>query len=446
MAGNLIQPRVRVFWGKTNLSSYDGQIKDFPKNTPVVYDIEVHLQAETEGPTAQMKWDPTGPGMKVYESFILNPDLMATQITIEYYIPGGKKITFRFVWTGQSINYGNDMTITVKMQSELAGLINANIRNTAQAYEKGASANSMVERAKKQFGLQSYKSLVRYTNKAKTDLERAKLLTSYGNDWTFGANINNIATQTGNVIFANNIGEANLVFFTPFSWEGDKGEVKNGATDIPFDTNPDPTVRYGYILGPSIINTITRTTEWKPPQQTNDNKPGTQTRARDARGRYTKNNPVPAPQRRLSDPATAAAKTSSPLGTSNGRSTPGIANKDNPDQVPKQNALQDEKVAQLSFQTNLSPILVGIKPHDIVYVPSLKGDFMEDWIVQSVDYDQNDGKFEVNVQASRIYGSAEAMNETAKKKFLDYATAQGLVGPTATLEAWDKYAWSLFSK
>jgi len=67
--GFLRSPRVRVLWGDINLSAYDGPSKGAPevfaldseKGGPIVYDIQVDLNAEGEGPTAEMKWDPTGP-------------------------------------------------------------------------------------------------------------------------------------------------------------------------------------------------------------------------------------------------------------------------------------------------------------------------------------------------------------------------------------------------
>jgi hypothetical protein len=34
------------------------------------------------------------------------------------------------------------------------------------------------------------------------------------------------------------------------------------------------------------------------------------------------------------------------------------------------------------------------------------------------------------------------MNEKAAEKFKDIAKGLGLIGPNATLEAWEKYAWS----
>jgi hypothetical protein len=95
----------------------------------------------------------------------------------------------------------------------------------------------------------------------------------------------------------------------------------------------------------------------------------------------------------------------------------------------------------MSFQTLLCPLLVGIKPYDIVYIPSLTGEYIEDWIVQSVSYDQNDGDIEVSVQGTREYGLGTPMDKKNAEKFLAYAKEQGLVGANATLENWDRYAW-----
>jgi hypothetical protein len=241
------------------------------------------------------------------------------------------------------------------------------------------------------------------------------------------------------VAFGSNIGETNVIMFPPFSQ--DKTQiVYNGITDIPKGSAPDPKKRYGYLLGPSVINTLTRSMEFKPQQQTNSNTPNTQTRAlpeRDKLGRFTKKAPA-APEVATSD---TLKPTSAPVGPSNGRTTPGMGNKDNPDQVANQNALNDEKAAQLQMQTYLMPALMGIKPHDILYIPSFKGKYIEDWIVQSVNYDQNDGRVEIGIQATRVYGVGTPMNQKQADKFLEYARQKNLVGENWTLEAWDKYAW-----
>lgn len=446
--GFLRSPRVRVLWGKINLSSYDGDQVYFPKSTPVVYDVQVDLQAEGEGPTASMKWDPTGPGYKLYEWFISQPQYMKTQITIEYFYPRGKKVTFVFVWSGQEINYGNDMAVTIKMVSELAGLINANPRATAQAYDEktGAAALTVYKKAQAQFGLTKFPKLLQFNPTSLAYANRAKITASYGADWTFGNNISNIAKQTGDMVMGINIGQAALIVMPPFSFPNGNGteEVLNGATAILPGQLPDPLKRYGYLLGPSIINSMQRTYNWKPPQQDNTNNPSTQPLAKKpATAAAQQQSPALAPQAASANPTAAAARTSSPLGISGNRASPNILNKDNPLAQFRQDALNDEKASELSLETMMVPVLVGIKPHDIVYIPSLTGDFIEDWIVQAVGYSQNNGQVTVNIRATRLLGWGQPMNKKAAEVFETFAREKGLTGPNASLEAWDAYAWGL---
>jgi hypothetical protein len=386
-----------------------------------------------------MKWDPTGPGFSLYESFISNPEYMKSRIFIDFFYAGGKSIRMAFVWSGQSISYGNDMTVTVKMRTELDGLINGDIRSTAQAYDekKGESYLNVLKKLKSQYGIQA--DLVKYEPKAKTSMEKATLKNAYNNDQTYGGAVANVVQQNGNTVFLNNIGEPNLVVFAPFSWKPEQNTVLNGVTELKSGMDPKPDQRYGYIVGPSIIDSMIRETEWVAPQQTNQNTPSKQTKARDSRtGRYTKQTPATSPQIKVTD---SSKPTSSPVGTSSARPNPGISNVNNPDGPTKQNALEDERTASMTFQTLLCPALVGIKPYDVVYVPSLTGKYIEDWIVESVSYDQNDGNISVSVQGTREYGLGTPMDKKNADKFEAYAKGQGLIGPNATLEAWDRYAW-----
>ena len=453
--GFLRVPRIRVFWGDINLSAYDGPSKGAPevfklgteKGGPIVYDVQVDLAAEGDGPTAELKWDPTGPGYAAYEWFLDQPKYVLGKFSIEFFYPRGKKIVMFYKWAGQSINYGNDMAVTVKLQSELAGLVNANQRSTAQAYDekKGADVITVGDKTTKQFGLSGYKDILTYNKYAKEQAQKVKILTSYGNDQVYGSAISNLAKQSGHYAYANNIGSSGIIIFPPYSWK-EKGsvdqEVLNAATDIPAGGTPDPKIRYGYLLGPSIINNVSRNYIWKPPQQDNNKTPATQTKATQPRDKKT-GRFITAAEAALQDEKTAAKKTSAPLGVSGGRANLGIQNKENPYGPDRQNALNDEKSADMSFNTIMCPLLTGIKPNDIVFIPSLKGDFIEDWIVQDVGYNQSDGNVSVSIKGTRVFGIKNAMNGTAAKKFLQFAKDQGLVGPNANLEAWDSYAWSL---
>lgn len=440
VAGFLRAPRVRVLWGSINLSSYNGD-QNFPQNTPLVYDVQVNLNAENEAPTAEMKWDPTGPGFAVYEWFISKPEYMSTQITIEYFYPQGKKVVFVFVWAGQVINYGNDMTVTVRMVSELAGLINGNIRSTAQAYDekKGASPQDMIKKLQKQFALEKFPKLVQYNKAALDYWKEVKILNQYGNDWTFGNAVAALIKQTGDQAFPINISQATVVVMPPFSWKG-KGEQESVVeATVSSPSNPDPTIRYGYFLGPAVINSITRTSLWKPPQQSNENDPNKQRYAtKPGQQQNQQQNPATSPQTATDN---TNKPTTSPSGTSGQRASQSVRSMENPSGPDRQTALNQEKSSDLSFSTFMTPVLVGLKPHDILYVPSLSGNFIEDWIVQSVGYNQQNGSVEVSVQATRVLGLGTPMNQKAGEQFKASALAKSLIGPNATLEAWDQYAW-----
>ena len=448
--GFLSLPRVRVFWGDINLSAYNGD-QGFPKETPVVYDVQVDSSDQTEGGTGTMRWDPTGPGADLYEWFVTQEEYMKKQITVEFFYPRGKKIVFFYVWAGQEINYGNDMTITVKLQSELAGLVNANPRNVAQAHDekKGTGPVSVVDKLKEQYGVEKYPDIVQYNQFTLDYWKQVKIGTFYANDTTFGAAVSQVSKQTGDKVTPNNIGGSNLIVMPPYSWKdpksGKQSQVLNGATDIGAAQAPDPKQRYGYLLGPSIINSIRRETSLPPPQKTNTNTPNTQQFVTNTTDKNTtaSANPTPNPTAEAQNPKAAAKPTSSPLGTANGRANPGVGNVDNPYGPDRQNALNQENVSKLSCDTLMCPVLVGVKPNDILFVPSLSGKFMEDWEVKSVGYTQSNGNVTINIQATRVFGTSASMNEEASKKFLEFAKSQGLIGPGATLENWDRYAWGL---
>ena len=448
--GFLRSPRVRVFWGDINLSAYNGD-QGFPKDTPVVYDIQVDSADQTEGGTGSMRWDPTGPGGALYEWFVTKEEYMKKQITVEFFYPRGKKIVFYFVWAGQDISYGNDMTITIKLQSELAGLVNANPRNVAQAYDekKGTGMVNAMDKIKNQFGVEKYKDIIQYNPFTLEYWKQVKIGTYYANDTTLGGGVSQLAKQTGDKVTANNIGGSSLIVFPPYSWKDPKTkkepEVLNGFTDIGTGKSPDPKQRYGYILGPAIISSMKREASLPPPQKTNTNTPNTQqfvTNTKDSKTTASQN-PKPAPTAAAQNQTAAAKPTSSPIGTANGRANPGTGFVANPYGPDRQNALNQENVSKLSLDTLMCPLLVGVKPNDILFIPSFTGNFMEDWEVKSVGYTQSNGNVTVNIQATRIFANSSPMNKTAYDKFLAFAKQQGLIGPDATLENWDAYAWSL---
>jgi hypothetical protein len=437
MAGNLIIPRVEVYWGKTNITMYgEDDFSDDPQ--PLVYDVQVQLQDSNSNPTGSFSWNPSGAAWNVYQKFVSDTTKIQEQIVIRYFYANGKSIPFVFVWAGQQFSYGNDMSVHVTLRTELDGFTNANIRSIAQAYDKDTKFTDAAQRVQKQYGLDEYKKLIRMSKQAEKDMGEATLKTYYAKDVTFGSAVSNLAEQNGNQVFANNIGQANNTILTPFSWEAQQKEPPEVVEAAPDLQIPDSTVRYGYLLGPGIIDAINRTMEWTQPQANTENKPTSATKPQPKKPAAAASQQNPRSNPQVQQERTTVP-TSSPQGSALASPNPGVQNAKNPDGPSKQALLQKEKGSTLSANMFMAPVLVGIKPGDIVYIPSLQtggaDTYIEDWIVTSVSYTQNDGEISVSVNASRPYGLGTLINEKAGKKWKEKART------LKTLEDWAAYAW-----
>ena len=433
MSGNLIIPRVEVKWGDLNLSSYNGiGGLDYPQNEPLVYQVEAMLNAQISGPSATMMWSPAGAAFKVYEYCLEN--LMKETITTRFYYDNGKSITFWWIWSGQAITYGNEMATRVSLSSKLAGMANGTIRSVA--------VNHSIKPSKKSSGLKKLgevfsidPKLVSLSPCAFKDMEKATFNNYYAKDASFGAAVVNFAGENGNTVFAHNIEGEGMVIMCPFSY--DTSQTVLDARLIPKNASPNPGQRYGYIIGPSIINSLQRVVQWRPPQESRTHNPAKTPNPVLRKGRKNRqsNKPEANPVATTQNEELDQIPTPSPVGSNAGISIT-MSNANDPMVAKKKAALQAENANSVTFMTFMVPILVGIKPHDIIYIPSLTGNYIEDWIVSSVNYGQTDGGVSVGVTATRIYGSGELMNNPQGQKFQD-----NVKNYLKTLEDWENYAW-----
>lgn len=425
----LIFPRVAVFWGNTNISLYSGGNLD---GEPLVYDVSVDLGLNNNNPTGSFKWNPSGAAFDIYEEFVTQR--VNEFIEVRFYYEGGKQINFQFVWAGQSIIYGNDMTITVKLRSQLDGLVNADIRSTTQNYDQAASYNDALNRYLKQYGLEKYPKLVCLNEKASQDLTKATIENAYRESETFVSAITNLVQQNGNLIFPNNVNnDVSIAVFPPFSWDKRAEAVQETTID---QSTFDPCVRYGYLLGPGIINSIERTLEWSPPQVSKEGGKAKQQIPQSRRNANGQNLNTERANQQIGQQQGAVQ------GTSTARPNPGIRNANNPDGPVKQRLLQQESQSKLSANVFMCPHLVGIKPGDIVYIPSLKENvpYIEDWIVESVNYQQSNGGVDVSISGTRPFTTVGLINPAAGEKFKVLALTLNKPG-RAGLTAWQEFAW-----
>jgi hypothetical protein len=433
MSGNLIIPRVEVKWGDLNLTSYNGIGKlDYPTNEPLVFQVECTLSAQSNGPSGTMMWSPAGSAYKVYEYCITN--LMDKIISIRFYYDNGKSIVLNWVWCGQSISFGNDMSIKVNLASKLSGTANGTIRSVnISNTDKPASKESGLKKLPEKYGVDA--KTVTLSKCAQRDMKKATFNNYAQNNSSFGSSVVKFAGENGNVVFAHNIETDGMVVMCPFTW--DKTQTIIDARLIPKNASPNPGERYGYILGPSIINSLTRETQWKPPQQSRTANPAKTSQPINKPNKNNKKTNKTQANPALSTIVQETDKkpTSSPVGSSKAVSLT-MNNANDPDVAKKKEALENEATAKLSCQTLMVPILVGIKPHDIIYIPSFNGEYIEDWIVGDVHYQQTDGGVTVGISATRTYGTGDLMNSAEGKKF-----QQIIKNELRTLENWESYAW-----
>jgi len=473
--GSLILPRVNVEWGTLNLTSPSASGSTFEGINveglgPLVYDVRVSLEDQGQTPTGSMKWNPAAPSYALYEKCIAK--FIEYSIMVTYYYVTGKSITFEYFWAGQSEVYGKEMELTVKMVSLMDGLVNANFFASVQADkdEKGKSFKDSTELLKKQYGISGVPELerrgpfIRYTDQAGKDASEAIVKVNYNDGSTFMDAVQNLVKDNGNNVFFNNINASNVVIFGPYTHEG---LSEQSIVELPDRTSnsPDPRKRYAHLIGPGIIQSFTRTMEWQPPQKSQEisailarKKEDEKERKRQQSSRKGKDGSSPASNPPTAQSVSARASTL-PSGVHGSKTSVNIRSQNNYIGPIKQDMFTKERACKLSFTTLMCPSLVGIKPLDIVFIPSYDGQYLEDWIVSSVEYQQTQGGVDLAIQANRVYGSDKPMSIASNERIREFfgsINLKGLAGvggfvsegvnktPTATLQSWMDYAWKLY--
>lgn len=437
---SLIVPRVEVYWGPVNLTS-PSKTPEFFEGTdpeslgPLVYDVRVGLEDQGQTPTGSFKWNPSGLGFELYERFLNK--YIDYSIIINFYFVSGGFIPFEFYWGGQGDSYGKEMELGVKLITFMDGLINSNMFATAYAdkEEKGISNKGAVSLLEKQFGVSDF-NLIRYTPRAEKDSQKSKIKASYSDGSTFMDSVQNLAKNNGNFVFYNNIGKPTALVYGPYTWEAgaDPATVVDAQSRYKEATPkvPDPSIRYLYAIAPGVITSFTRTSEWQPLQKSQEISSMLGRKAQLSQAASTAKTRTTADRQQSSNQGLA----SSPQGIHGTPNTPNIRSVENQDGPKKIEAFTRERASKLSMSTFLCPALMGIKPLDIILIRSYSKDYVEDWVVNSVEYQQTQGGVDVSIQASRTFGVGGTMVKSVVENFFKSHKLE-------TIEDWEKYAWFL---
>jgi hypothetical protein len=383
-------------------------------------------------PTGSFSWVPTGPAFKVYEELIKNniDDL----IIVRFYYVNGPFIRFAFQYNGSDIAYGKNMSIKVLLSCRDAQKSNATRVSAFHDYQKNpVDANQAQKDQQADFGNVLN---VQKTEQAEKDGAKIKVKSTAYKDQTAGALAQNAAKNSGDTLLLHNIGtQGGIIQYSPLMWESKQKSLVIEDPPGP-GQEVDPKKRYGYLLGPGVITTFNRKMEFAAPTQT---KSATVTQPGNNPQKKGKTEPPPGTQTTAltKSQAEAQAKAKAVQGASGSSVVKGTQFSENTIGPQKQELLQREEQVKLQAQMYMCPALVGIKPQDVVFVPSLKtgDDLIEDYKVLAVSYSQQGGEVAVNVEGARGYGLNHPMSGAAASKWL--AKSDTL----KTLEDWQKYAW-----
>lgn len=433
----LVVPQVQVKWGKRNLSAYTLPGADGPQS--IVYNTKVSLGEQW--PTGEFMWNPSGPAFDVYQE-CMSKEGLKEDIFIRFYYVNGPYVLFKFQFNGSEITYGNDMQIKTILACANS-FKSTGVRSTAmEDYSKGKFNAKGVDmfKAAKDLDLAFGSPIpVKLSKPSEESMKKIFMLSWQHKDQTYGAIRQNLAQQAGDKLVMTNIssnGQANQ--FGPLSWEG-----KEKKDSVMFPPGPGGTPkgeqRYGYLLGPGIIETFSRSMQY--PSQTEG------MNASNTQPGNTPNKPkqpaIPGAQpTRAQEQQNQAQKDAAKRSVTNPSSPSTVKGNSysKNDVGPEKQQFMQQEDQGISFSTNvfMCPALVGIKPQDVIYIPSLKiGDaVMEDYKVKSVSYSQDGAMVGISIEATRTPGLNTLMNETAGEKFKQKADT------LKTIDDWTAYAWT----
>jgi hypothetical protein len=201
--------------------------------------------------------------------------------------------------------------------------------------------------------------------------------------------------------------------------------------------SPVPAKRSVHILGPGLMENIKRRQAYSSPQQA-DTQGGTSNKETAATETEAKGSQIPGTPAGTAAASANAAGTTGPANKPKGRT--GVEEDGAPDEKEKARlAMAQQLAVEMTADFIMVPQVVGMRPGDIVCVPSLKGpgDYIEDFEIKEISYTQEDtGFIRMGISAWRPY--------LGKKNMLDagsVAMVQARVQSLTEADAWNQYYW-----
>lgn len=424
--GRLLQPYVSVVWGSTNITpwEHDG-IKEI-----MAQEISINLDADGKAPGCEFKIVPSSAGMQL---FAMLKERVDEEISVKIGYPNGNEVAWKFVYAGLSYTTGMSPKIAISTTSSIKGEWTDN--KVTFTSEEPIKLYELPELLQKKSGGKAEKLKFEWAGKTKEAAQQIEIQPNRINQTPHNILVDTLreygmVAQVGDTAFDNTV----VISYAP-NLEGQLAE--ENVEVVKGKTSSEPGKRNVYIIGPGLMIDITRKqsfnlgqTETKGGSSNKDTKTSETESAKVAGG-------------------SVSAQSAAAAATSGGERVVGPANKPKSrsekkkDSKESKDARAAESKAQgstVNFSVPMLPYIVGIKPRDIIAIPSLKGpgDFIEDWEVTGVNYTQSSqGSVDLSISGRRVYapGGVAMMDPPT------LAEVKATVATLRTPEKWNAFYW-----
>lgn len=428
--GRLIQPYITVTWGDTNLSYHDngeGGKEILAQN------VSLKIPQGGAAPTLSFSITPNPIGFKTFSELKDGSIDKPIKITLGY--PNSEtKVEFSFRFVGFDLTTGLDPKIQVECVSIAKGSFTDN--RMSYTLEKPIKLTELPELLKKKAGKGAADLKFQWVGGAKEEIAGVMYQENIINRTPYSVLTDALRPHGVEVQSNDSVLDGTIILSYNASLK--KEQEKDPPTPVEKGAKVEAAVRNVFIIGPGLMQNITRKQKFGAGQSD----PGGGTSGQTKKS-YEQE------QKQVEQGVAGAQQTSAAESKNTGGGTSGTPNQSS--QISRTPEAQSEKAkkaraavsaslqTEIDFDVPLVPNILGIRARDFCVVPSLKGpgDYLEDWSIKEVSYTQQaTGEVTVSVTGFRPF--------TGKENMLDSGTIskiQGIVSKLKTPANWSKFYW-----
>jgi len=424
--GTLLQAYTTVTWAGYNLSAFDDGAGG---KQVLAQNISVSLNKADSAPTLSFDIAPNPIGFELFQQ--IKSSALSAPITVTVGYLNGSSVTWQFKFAGMSLTTGHDPALSIKAVSAIKGCWTDN--KISYTLEDPISLAEFPEFLKTKCGDCAKDLSFSFSGQAAIDAAQIMINTSQIKRTPHTILMNALRPHGIDMQIGDNAFSGEVVLSYSPAMEGELAE------DLPADagtTESKPGQRRFFIIGPGLMENITRSQNFQEGQtatKRNSSKLATPSNE-------TEQSEVVQPDSAPQQSSASQTLDSGVLGKpSLSKDESGIV-RPGANDIKARQAFSSQLTTKCDLNVMMVPYMVGIKPRDILVIPSLKGpgDYLEDWEVDSVTYDQDStGGIFLSLKGSRTFTGEQPMIDGATQ-----SKVRSTVSSLTTPESWSAFYWS----